>query len=226
MMKKIINYKYITIVLIILSLFVSFIWELTFSNYHYYRYDFKGEEQINNLNYQNEDNNLIVFIKTDKKYIHELNFKVNEPNLENKNYEIYYQDDNNNFIKLSDNVLYSKYDGIVAMPIHKETREIKLVFSECNNLKLENISVTNNFQINYLRVFINFVIIYLVLDLIKIFWGSKKPQLHLYFLKVAILIGFSFALISPLFYPYDENHHMIRSYNNSYGNLILSNNKL
>ena len=226
MMKKILNYKYITIILILVSLLGSFIWEVTFGNYHYYHNNFKGEEKINNIDYQLLDNNLVAFIKLDKKYFHELNFKVNDPTLNNINYEIYYKDDNNNFIKLSDNILYTKYDGIVGMPIHKETNEIKLVFKECNNLKLDNVLITNNFEINYLKVLIVFVSIYLVLDLIKIILSDKKPKLYLYYFKVALLIGLSFAILTPLFYSYDENQHLIRSYNNSYGNFILSNNDM
>ena len=83
MMKKILNYKYITIILILVSLLGSFIWEVTFGNYHYYHNNFKGEEKINNIDYQLLDNNLVAFIKLDKKYFHELNFKVNVPTLNN-----------------------------------------------------------------------------------------------------------------------------------------------
>ena len=223
MMKKIVNYKYITIILILVACLFSFVFEVTFGNYHYYHNEFKGEKKISNIDNQVIDDNLIMLIKTDKKYVYELSFKVNIANLNNIDYELYYKDENDNFIKLSDNTLYTKYDGIVAMPIHKETNEIKLLFKDCNSLKLDNVLVTNNFQINYLRIFIVSVIIYLILDLIKIILSNKKPKLYLYYLKITVLIGISFALLTPLFYSYDENQHLIRSYNNSYGNFILQN---
>ena len=50
--------------------------------------------------------------------------------------------------------------------------------------------------------------------------GDEEIKLHLYFVKIALLFGLMYVFLTPMFYSVDEEQHMIRSYNVSYGNII------
>ncbi len=224
-LKKIINYKYFNVCLILFSILVSLFWVTIIDNIHYFKNDFKGNEEISNITYSLEDNNLIVDIKTDKKYIYELEF-----NGENKTSDYIYYNSyaviDGKDVLLQQEKLSNIYDDKNIIHIGKNTSEIKLIFTKVNSgdVNLSNLIVSNTYQINILKMLVIGVSLYLLLDLLSIIFKDKKPKLYLYFLKISILTGFIIAILSPMYYSLDEKEHFVRAYNISEFNFIKTKN--
>ena len=224
-LKKIINYKYFNVCLILFSILVSLFWVTIIDNIHYFKNDFKGNEEVSDVTYSLEDNNLIVDIKTDKKYIYELEFDGENKTKDYVYYNSYAVIDGKDVL-LQQEKLSNIYDDKDIIHIGKNTSEIKLIFTEVNSddVNLSNLIVSNTYQINILKMLVIGVSLYLLLDLLSIIFKDKKPKLYLYFLKISILTGFIIAILSPMYYSLDEKEHFVRAYNVSEFNLIKTKN--
>ena len=167
-LKKIINYKYFNVCLILFSILVSLFWVTIIDNIHYFKNDFKENEEISNITYSLEDNNLIVDIKTDKKYIYELEF-----NGENKTSDYIYYNSyaviDGKDVLLQQEKLSNIYDDKNIIHIGKNISEIKLIFTEVNSgdVNLYNLIVSNTYQINILKMLVIGVSLYLLLAIIS-----------------------------------------------------------
>lgn len=220
--KKVCNYKYISIILVVISVIASIIYEVSIGNINYYRNDFKGIKEIDNYYGYQENDNYVVIIDDEEKYINELELNVNVLNPLNIDFKIYYLDNSNELKEIGKETLYVAYQGNVAYKINQKTNKLKLIFNDCNKdtLNIKNVTLTNKWQLNYLRMFLVFTIIYLILNFIKIIFQNKPIELWTLFLKIALLIGVLLSLYIPLYYSVDEKEHMIRAYNVSNNNFI------
>lgn len=220
--KKICNYKYTHLIIILIALLSSVLLELTIGNKEYYFHDFKGTQIEENIIYEKEKDQYIVRILNVNKFVNELKLDV-KVNLENNiDYISYYSKDALKDIPIYQETLYSKQDTSSIIRIKKEVEELKLVFNNCDekNIQIKSVTSMNQFEINFAWILVLFAIIYFLLDIPRIYFKEKKPKLYQYFLKVSLIIGTLYAFLNPMYFSLDEKEHMLRSYNLAQGNFI------
>lgn len=81
---------------------------------------------------------------------------------------------------------------------------------------------TNTWNEKYINYFlIGSLIVFFIFIVLMIFNNNvKKMQIHWLYLTIALILGFTYLFVAPVFSQSDEAHHFIRAYQISKGHLI------
>lgn len=107
---------------------------------------------------------------------------------------------NNAIIEIKDNL-----ENVRFVPVATMENDLS------HKLYLGKVSVIDNIEVNYYRIFAlisSFMLVFVLVAYRK----KLSENLHIAFLLLAITVGLNICIMNPMHYSYDEKEHFIRAY--------------
>ena len=227
MLKKIFNNKLYSRLIIVFSIVFALCIEILVGTNLFrttgYEKNINNQEIIKSLSKEK----YVIKINDIQRYIKEIKIDIDYDAKRNIPYKVLYSNDKNKYTKIKKEYLnYVQYNK-PTIRIGKYVKNIKIIFNkdETANIKINSVTLINKYNFNFIRFFVFTIIIYLILDLLKLVYSGRKIKPHIYYLKISILIGIVFSIINPMYYSLDEKEHFVRAYNMSYLNFFQEENE-
>lgn len=109
----------------------------------------------------------------------------------------------------------------LVMKANLDSKKFNLILGkDVEGLLIDKIYIDNGFDFNMIR-FLFILSIIIVIEYFIFFIEVAKKKLHITFFILMVTLGNVIAISTPMYFPYDEKAHFIRSYETSRGDFEL-----